>query len=63
LKSPAACICIYPDHVVGNPALIVEGVRWMVVAASVGSGKLDPSWALIIGGVAGAGVAGMTRHD
>jgi predicted branched-subunit amino acid permease len=35
----------------------------LVVVASVGSGKLDPSWALIIGGVAGAGVAGMTRHD
>jgi 4-azaleucine resistance transporter AzlC len=35
----------------------------IVVVASIGSGKIDPSWALVLGGVAGAGVAGVLRHD
>jgi 4-azaleucine resistance transporter AzlC len=35
----------------------------LVVAACVESGMIEPSWALILGGVAGAGVAGMTRQD
>jgi 4-azaleucine resistance transporter AzlC len=35
----------------------------LVVAACIASGTIDPSWALVLGGVAGAAVAGTTQHD
>lgn len=38
-------------------------VSALVVAMSLGSGKIDPSWALVLGGVAGAAVAGVLRHE
>lgn len=34
-----------------------------VVAISIGTGVLDASWALILGGVAGAAMAGLAGHD
>jgi 4-azaleucine resistance transporter AzlC len=34
----------------------------VVVVASIGSGLIEPSWALVLGGVAGASVAGLMRH-
>ena len=35
----------------------------VVVAACVGSGQIDSSWALVLGGLTGAGVAGVMAHD
>jgi 4-azaleucine resistance transporter AzlC len=35
----------------------------LVVGVSIGSGALDSSWALILGGVAGAAMAGVRHHE
>lgn len=59
----AAFIAITTSLWKGRHQLLPWLTSLLVVVASVGSGKIDPSWALIIGGVVGAGVAGMTRHD
>lgn len=47
----------------GWPQLLPWLTSVAVVAASIGAGRIDPSWALVLGGVAGAGVAGAMRHD
>jgi 4-azaleucine resistance transporter AzlC len=42
-------------------------VHWLtaafVVAVSIGVVRVEPSWALILGGIAGAAMAGAIRHD
>jgi 4-azaleucine resistance transporter AzlC len=59
----AAFIAIARSLWKGRHQLLPWLTSVVVVAASIGSGKIDPSWALVLGGVAGAGMAGVMRHD
>jgi predicted branched-subunit amino acid permease len=59
----AAFIAIARSLWKGTHQLLPSLASVMVVVASIGSGRIDPSWALVLGGVAGAGVAGVLRHD
>jgi 4-azaleucine resistance transporter AzlC len=54
----AAFIAIARSLWKGRHQLLPWLTSVVVVAASIGSGKIDPSWALVLGGVAGAGLAG-----
>jgi 4-azaleucine resistance transporter AzlC len=58
----AAFIAIARSLWKGKHQLLPWLTSVIVVVASIGSGKIDPSWALVLGGVAGAGVAGVLRH-
>lgn len=59
----AAFIAITRSLWKGREQLLPWLTSIVVVVASVGLGKIDSSWALILGGVVGAGVAGVMRHD
>ena len=59
----AAFIAITRSLWKGRDQLLPWLTSVVVVVAAVAVGKIDSSWALILGGVAGAGVAGVTRHD
>jgi 4-azaleucine resistance transporter AzlC len=59
----AAFIAITRSLWKGREQLLPWLTSVVVVVAAVAVGKIDSSWALILGGVAGAGVAGVTRHD
>jgi 4-azaleucine resistance transporter AzlC len=59
----AAFIAITRSLWKGREQLLPWLTSIVVVVASVGLGKIDSSWALILGGVVGAGVAGLMRHD
>ena len=59
----AAFIAITRSLWKGREQLLPWLTSVVVVIAAVGVGKIDSSWALILGGVVGAGVAGVTRHD
>jgi 4-azaleucine resistance transporter AzlC len=58
----AAFIAITRSLWKGREQLLPWLTSVVVVVAAVAVGKIDSSWALILGGVAGAGVAGVTRH-
>ncbi len=58
----AAFIAIARSLWTGTRDLAPWGVALAGVAATVGSGLLDPSWAIVVGGVCGAGVAGLLDH-
>lgn len=57
----AAFIAIARSLWKGPSDLVPWGISFLVVAASIGSGAVDSSWALIMGGVAGAAVAGVSK--
>ena len=59
----AAFIAIARSLWKGTHQLLPWLTSVIVVVAAIGSGKIDPSWALVLGGVAGAGVAGVLRND
>jgi 4-azaleucine resistance transporter AzlC len=59
----AAFIAIVRSLWKGKHQLVPWLVSVAVVAACVLSGKMDPSWALVLGGVVGAGVAGAVPHE
>lgn len=59
----AAFIAIARSLWKGRSDLLPWLVAVCVVAVSIKLAGLEPSWALTLGGVAGAGVAGATRHD
>lgn len=59
----AAFIAIARSLWSGARDLLPWLASFSVVAISVMSGLIDPSWALVLGGVAGAGVAGMCGGD
>lgn len=59
----AAFIAIVRSLWKGRQQMLPWLTSLVVVVAAVASGAIDPSWALVLGGVAGAAVAGMTRHD
>jgi 4-azaleucine resistance transporter AzlC len=58
----AAFIAIVRSLWKGRQQLLPWFTSAAVVVAAVVAGKVDPSWALVLGGVAGATVAGLTRH-
>jgi 4-azaleucine resistance transporter AzlC len=58
----AAFIAIVRSLWKGRQQMLPWLTSLLVVVAAVASGKIDPSWALVLGGVAGAAVAGLTRH-
>jgi 4-azaleucine resistance transporter AzlC len=58
----AAFIAIVRSLWKGRQQLLPWLTSAAVVLAAVASGKVDPSWALVLGGVAGATVAGLTRN-
>jgi predicted branched-subunit amino acid permease len=58
----AAFIAIVRSLWKGRQQVLPWLTSLLVVVAAVASGKIDPSWALVLGGVAGAAVAGVTRH-
>jgi 4-azaleucine resistance transporter AzlC len=57
----AAFIAIVRSLWKGRQQLIPWLTSVAVVIAAIGSGKIDPSWALVLGGVAGATAAGVMR--
>jgi 4-azaleucine resistance transporter AzlC len=59
----AAFIAIVRSLWKGKHQLVPWLVSVAVVAACVLSGKMDPSWALVLGGVVGAGVAAAVPHE
>jgi 4-azaleucine resistance transporter AzlC len=59
----AAFIAIARSLWKGKTDLLPWLTAMAVVAASTRLGGVEPSWALILGGIAGATVAGLTRHD
>jgi 4-azaleucine resistance transporter AzlC len=59
----AAFIAIARSMWKGRSDLVPWLTAILVVAASIRLAGLAPSWALILGGVAGAGMAGVIRHD
>lgn len=59
----AAFILIARSLWQGRRDLMPWATSIAVVALALWSGLLDPSWALILGGVAGAGVAGVLGRD
>lgn len=58
----AAFIAIVRSLWKGRQQLLPWLTSAAVVLTAVASGKVDPSWALVLGGVAGAAVAGLTRN-
>jgi 4-azaleucine resistance transporter AzlC len=58
----AAFIAIVRSLWKGRQQVLPWFTSLAVVVAAAASGKIDPSWALVLGGVAGAAVAGLTRH-
>ena len=58
----AAFIAIVRSLWKGRQQMLPWLTSLLVVVAAVASGKIDPSWALVLGGVAGAAVAGVWRH-
>jgi 4-azaleucine resistance transporter AzlC len=57
----AAFIAISRSLWKGRQQLVPWLTSVLVVIAAIGSGKIDPSWALVLGGVAGAAAAGVRR--
>jgi 4-azaleucine resistance transporter AzlC len=58
----AAFIAIARSLWRGRRDLVPWVTSGLVVMVSLASGRIDPSWALVLGGVAGAVVAGMMRE-
>jgi 4-azaleucine resistance transporter AzlC len=58
----AAFIAISRSLWKGRQQLLPWLTSAVVVMVAVKSGKIDPSWALVLGGVAGAAVAGIRRE-
>ena len=58
----AAFIAIVRSLWKGRQQMLPWVTSLLVVVAAVAFGKIDPSWALVLGGVAGAAVAGVWRH-
>jgi 4-azaleucine resistance transporter AzlC len=58
----AAFIAIARSLWRGRHDLVPWVASALVVAVSLASGRIDPSWALVLGGVAGAVVAGVMRE-
>jgi 4-azaleucine resistance transporter AzlC len=59
----AAFIAIARSLWKGRSDLVPWLMAAFVVAVSIRLAGFEPSWALILGGVAGAGIAGAIRHD
>jgi 4-azaleucine resistance transporter AzlC len=59
----AAFIAIVRSLWKGRQQLLPWLTSVAVVAACIASGKIDPSWALVLGGVIGAGVAAAVPHE
>jgi 4-azaleucine resistance transporter AzlC len=59
----AAFIAIVRSLWKGRHQLLPWLTSVAVVAACVASSKIDPSWALVLGGVVGAGVAAAVPHE
>jgi 4-azaleucine resistance transporter AzlC len=59
----AAFIAIARSLWKGRSDLVPWLTSAFVVAVSIRLAGFEPSWALILGGVAGAGIAGAIRHD
>ncbi len=59
----AAFIAVARSLWKGRSDLAPWGVSFLVVATCVGSGLVDTSWALILGGVTGAATAGVLHRD
>jgi 4-azaleucine resistance transporter AzlC len=59
----AAFIAIVRSLWKGRQQLLPWLTSVAVVAACVVSGKIDPSWALLLGGIVGAGVAAAVPHE
>jgi 4-azaleucine resistance transporter AzlC len=59
----AAFIAIARSLWRGRRDLVPWVASGLVVAISLASGRIDPSWALVLGGVAGAAVAGIMREE
>ncbi|MBI1209701.1 MAG: AzlC family protein [Azospirillum sp.] len=59
----AAFIAIARSLWTGKNDLLPWLTTALVAAAAIRLGGVQPSWALILGGVAGAGIAGMAHHD
>jgi len=59
----AAFIAIARSLFKGRRDLLPWLIAVAVVAASIGSGVVGASWALVLGGVGGAAVAGMSGND
>lgn len=59
----AAFIAIARSLWKGKCDLLPWVTSFLVVAVSIFTGVMDTSWALILGGVSGAAMAGIRRHD
>jgi 4-azaleucine resistance transporter AzlC len=59
----AAFIAIVRSLWKGRQQLLPWLTSVLVVVVAIGSNRIDPSWALVLGGVSGAAVAGVRRDD
>ncbi|MFT5508842.1 MAG: putative branched-subunit amino acid permease [Hyphomicrobiaceae bacterium] len=59
----AAFIAIARSLWRGYGDLLPWATAFGVVAVSIGTGALDSSWSLILGGISGAAIAGLRGHD